>query len=184
MACVLLTHPEVDVDPAVPIERWSLSPAGRNRAARAAGRLPSVQRIVSSSETKAQDTAEIVAARLGLTASADAALGEMDRSSTGFVEPVLFESLVGEFFDHPGESVRGWERAVDAQRRVVEAVRLHSAHPAGSDTAFVSHGGVGALLMASLAGAAISREFDQPGLGSFFLFDSREWRLLDGWSRA
>jgi broad specificity phosphatase PhoE len=107
----------------------------------------------------------------------------MNRTSTGYLPPAVFEPTVDAFFAHPHDSVRGWERAIDAQRRIETAVRSHLAHYAADQVAFVSHGGVGALLLASLNGAPISRTDDQPGLGSYFTFDARAWRVLSPWQR-
>jgi broad specificity phosphatase PhoE len=79
--------------------------------------------------------------------------------------------------------VRGWERAVDAQTRIVAAMRdVVTAAPAG-DVAVVSHGGVGALLLCFLQGIPVSRVADQPpGSGGYFLaFDRGDWTLRHGW---
>ena len=184
MACFFVTHPEVVIDPAVPVEEWRLSDLGRRRASRIPVLLVSpVTRVVSSAKRKATETAAILADALDLTASVDPALGEMDRSATGYLPPEEFEPTVDDFFAHPTLSVRGWERAADAQRRIEGAVRAH--RDAGHDdgVAFVAHGGVGALLLASLTSAPISRSLDQPGLGSCFSFDARAWRALSGWRR-
>jgi len=62
-----ITHPEVVIDPAVPMPRWGLSPKGRGRA-EAFSRHPLVarlSRIVSSEETKALELAQILAAPYG-----------------------------------------------------------------------------------------------------------------------
>jgi broad specificity phosphatase PhoE len=180
---VFITHPEVMIDPAVSIEQWQLSAVGRARARR----LPPLFRgqvdwIVSSAERKAIDTAAILAEGLGVTALIDAALGEMDRSATGYLPPDEFETVVDRFFAEPAESIRGWERASDAQSRVVDAVRRHASTGHADATAFVSHGGVGGLLLASLTGSPISRVLDQPNLGSYFTFDSLTWTSLSGWN--
>ncbi len=69
-------------------------------------------------------------------------------------------------FARPSESVRGWERAVDAQARIVRAVnRILDAREHG-DIAIVAHGGVGTLLLCHLLKEPISRGRDQPLAGS------------------
>jgi broad specificity phosphatase PhoE len=89
------------------------------------------------------------------------------------------------FFAYPQESVRGWERAVDAQRRIIGAVDRAIARSVGGDVAIVSHGGVGALLLCHLKGLPISRGEDQPGAGGghVYAFDAASRRLLSGWRR-
>ncbi|WP_022907232.1 histidine phosphatase family protein [Curtobacterium sp. B18] len=183
MPSFFLTHAEVVVDPARPIESWGLSAAGRERAAGAAAVAwaPGVGRIVSSTEQKAIDTAGILAAAVGVVPSTDAALGEIDRSATGHLPFDEFEGVVDAFFAAPEVSVRGWERAVDARARIVRAVR---ALADDGDVTIVSHGAVGALLLADLRGVPVSRALDQPGMGSVFSFDPVAWRATSGWVRV
>ena len=107
--CYLITHPEVVVDPQVAVEEWSLSPTGRERGVRLAA-LPwagTLDRPVSSAERKACQTAEILAAAHGLPRTVDAALGENDRTATGFLPPEEFEAVADQFFARPSSSVRG-----------------------------------------------------------------------------
>lgn len=184
MSCLFITHPEVVIDPAVPIEEWGLSRAGKEHAARMFGQLARETRVViSSGERKAIETAAILTEALGVRMSIDHALGEMNRSATGYLPPDEFERTADEFFAHPEMSVRGWERAIDAQRRIETAVRGHLRDGLDDGIAFVAHGGVGGLLLASLESVPISRALDQPGLGSYFTFDARNWKLLSSWKR-
>jgi broad specificity phosphatase PhoE len=183
MVSVFLTHPEVVVDPSVPIESWGLTAVGRRRALAALPwvRLPRSGRIVSSAERKAVETADLLARALGTTTTADALLGEIDRSATGYLPPMEFEEVVDAFFARPTESVRGWERAVDAQARIVDAVRRLTAD--SGHLTIVSHGAVGALLLADLQRVPITRALDQPGMGSVVTFDAGSWRAHGGWQR-
>lgn len=135
------------------------------------------------------DGAEILAAHLGLPFQQVAPLGEIDRSSTGYLPPPEFEAVVDEFFAHPHDSVHGWERAVDAQARIVSAVQSVALNDRTSGAvAIVSHGAVGALLYAWLTRQPISRRWDQPanGGGNFYAFALRPpaaygcWQALDG----
>jgi broad specificity phosphatase PhoE len=184
VSSVFITHPEVTIDPGMPIEKWGLSAAGNARAERLPAILVGqVDRIMSSAERKATDTAAVLAAGLCVPTSVDLALGEMDRSATGYLAPWEFESVVDGFFAEPERSIRGWERAVDAQNRIVDAIRRPPHTGRSTRTAFVSHGGVGALLLASFTGSPISRSFDQPGMGSYFSFDALSWTALSGWNR-
>lgn len=175
-----VTHPQVNIDPDVPVPRWGLSPLGRKRAEVAARSdwARQLRRIVSSDETKAIETAEILAAAAGLAIEIIAEAGENDRSATGFLPPDRFEAAADWFFAHPEESYQGWERAADAQSRIVGVVEgVLSDHDPALPIAFVGHGGVGTLLKCHLAGRAISRDRDQPaGGGNLFAF-----RLADRW---
>jgi broad specificity phosphatase PhoE len=179
-----ITHPEVVIDPAVPVPRWHLSDRGIARM-RTLGRSPMLAGVASiwaSCETKAIEAAGILAGALVLPVAMEADLHENDRSATGYLPPPEFERVADAFFARPHESVRGWERAVDAQARILVAVeRVLAAAPAG-DVAIVAHGGVGALLLCRLLDVPIARAHDQPGPGSFFSFDRASRRLLAGWA--
>ena len=111
-------------------------------------------------------------------------LGENDRSATGYLPPPVFEATADRFFAEPENSVRGWARAVDEQRRIVAAISAVVAEAAGEGgIAVVSHGAVGALLLAHLLGEPISRRFDQPanGGGNVFAFNAASGALTHGW---
>lgn len=191
MFALYITHPQVAIDPAVPVPKWGLSPLGRERA-EAAARLPwakLLNRIVSSDETKAIETAEILAVASGVTVEISERMGENDRSATGFLVPDEFEKAADWFFAHPEESFCGWERAMDAQARIVAAVeQVLANHDPRLPIAFIGHGGVGTLLKCHLSGALISRDRDQPGGGgnlyAFRLSDRKlmtDWAAMDEW---
>ncbi len=178
-----VTHPDVAIDPAVEVREWRLSPRGR---ARMAGfRVPGVGAIWSSTERKAMEAAEILAGGAGFRTLA--ALGENDRSATGYLPRDAFEAMADAFFASPDRSVCGWERAADAQARIVAAIAcVREATPGDGPIAVVAHGGVGALLMSHVMGAPISRATDQPpgSGGHFFVFAGatlvQGWRAIDG----
>jgi broad specificity phosphatase PhoE len=180
-----ITHPDVLIDPAVPVPNWPLSPRGiaRMHAMLRQPWVPQIRHVASSTERKAMDGAAILAAHLSLAPQAYPELGENDRTATGYLEKSAFEAMADAFFARPLDSVRGWERAVDAQARIVRAVQtVLAAAPAG-DVAIISHGGVGALLLCHLRGALITRAADQPpGTGGHMLaFDRAGWTLRHGW---
>ncbi len=187
-----VTHPEVVIDPAIPVPLWPLSAHGRARMAASVGRswTRRLGCIVASPERKAIDSAAILSERLGLGFTTLAALGENDRSSTGYLPRDEFERLADAFFAHPERSVRGWERAVDAQRRVVAAFETVLAlAPTDTDVAIVSHGAVGTLLLCHLEALPIRRSEEQPPArdgspagGYYYAIDRRTRLLRHGWS--
>ena len=181
-----ITHPEVVIDPSVPVPDWPLSSEGVRRMGLALEQpwMSQLGSVFSSAERKATDAARLVADRFGLSPVVVPELGENDRSTTGYLPKVEFEATADLFFAHPEESVRGWERAVDAQRRISAAVeRVIAEAPRSGDVAVVSHGGVGALLLCHLKGVPISRAEDQPGAGGgcVYSFEMGTRDLLSGW---
>ncbi len=182
-----VTHPDVSIDPALPVPDWRLSSHGleRMRHALALPWVAGIRAIWSSAERKARDGAGVLAEHLKLPVNELAELGENDRSATGYLPRSEFEALADEFFANPGRNVRGWERAIDAQRRIVAAVDHVLAASAGCDIAIVAHGGVGTLLLCALYNEEISRRHDQPpgNGGNYFSFDTDTRRLHHGWRR-
>lgn len=185
-----LTHPDVVVDPTVPVPRWPLSVRGRERMHRLlnAAWVRSLGAIWCSDEQKAMDAAQILAEARGLSWRQLAELGENDRSATGYLPKAEFEAVADQFFARPTESVRGWERAVDAQARIVRAVaQVVAATPGAAPVCIVSHGAVGALLLCHLKRVPISRRADQPpgAGGNYFRWQVpehvlvHEWRAID-----
>ncbi|QQV78875.1 histidine phosphatase family protein [Sphingomonas aliaeris] len=151
------------------------------RAIAALPMIAGVGAIWASTETKAIEAAGILSAAHGLGIQVAEDLGENDRTSTGFLPPSEFERAADAFFAQPETSVRGWERAVDAQARVHRAVsRIASSHVNG-DLAIVAHGAVGTLLFCMLAGSLINRSFDQPFQGHFWRASLPDLRPIEGW---
>jgi len=144
----------------------------------------SVAAIFSSAERKATDSAAHLANHLSLPVTEVDALGENDRSSTGYLPAHEFEELADAFFAEPHHSARGWERAIDAQTRVVAAAHEISAATRGlAAVAIFSHGAVGTLLYCYLTQQPISRRFDQPpnGGGKYFSYALSPRRAYSWW---
>lgn len=183
---VFITHPNVVISADVPVPRWPLSERGRERMRLGLRQawISDVSAIYCSDEQKAIDTAAILAGYRGLRVTEVTALGENDRSATGFLPPSDFERMADAFFAQPDVSVRGWERAIDAQRRIVDAVcTIVQSDSSGRTIAVVSHGAVGTLLYCHLAGEPINRRRDQPanGGGNYFAFTVTPPQVFGWW---
>jgi broad specificity phosphatase PhoE len=166
------------------VPQWGLSLVGRRRLAAlaASGWLFGTTAILSSGERKAIETAEILATALGLMVEVREAMHENDRSATGFLPADEFETVANAFFAKPDTSVRGWERAVDAQARIVREMEAVLAQPQRGDVLVVGHGAVGTLLFCHYSNIPISRAHDQPaGGGNYFTFLRNDRRVLHSW---
>jgi broad specificity phosphatase PhoE len=183
---IYLTHPQIRIEPDVPVPRWGLSEIGIARAEKAAQRgwAQQLSRILSSDETKALETAAILSRSNGLDVEVLEHSGENDRSATGFLVPEEFEKAANWFFANPEQSFHGWEKAVDAQKRIVSAVSsVLDRHDPAKPIAFVGHGGVGTLLKCYLGGLPISRSQDQlAGGGCVYAFSLADRSLACDWT--
>jgi broad specificity phosphatase PhoE len=181
-----LTHPQVQIDLDMPVPQWGLSAVGRARTETVAQAswLANTTQIISSGERKAIETAGIIAGPLGIMIEIREAMHENDRSATGFLKPAEFEEVADQFFARPHLSVRGWERAVDAQARILGEAEAVLARNRPGDVLFVGHGAVGTLLYCHYAGHPIDRIHDQPaGGGHVFGFARQGRRVLHPWRR-
>ena len=181
-----LTHPQVQIDPVIPVPSWGLSEVGRARtdAIAGTGQLSATTQIICSGERKAIETAGIIAAKLNVDVEVRQAMHENDRSATGFLIPEEFEAVANEFFAQSDVSIRGWERAIDAQLRIVGEVEHVLARNRPGDVLFVGHGGVGTLLYCHCSAVAIARSHDQPAGGGYFFAFSRDGRRVQhSWRR-
>lgn len=181
-----ISHPNVLIDPDVPVPQWSLNAEGEQRARvmTTMAWTASIGRIISSDETKARMTADILAAALGLEVEVRPETGEIDRSATGYLSHDRHHELAQRLFAEPDVSAEGWETAVDAQARVVAALADVLAAPPTAATpgvAVVGHGGVGTLLYCHLAGLEIDLGHDQPGQGHFWTYDRTTQQMQHSW---
>lgn len=179
-----ISHPEVVMDPSIPIPQWDLSELGRQRLEAMLKQpwLKAVQAIYCSNEQKAKSAARRIAEHLGLEAQIVETLGEIDRSSTGYLPRPELEPVVEALYSHPYEHIRGWERAVDAQQRNIGTLGQIISRLSGDITiAIVGHGGVGTLLLNFIKGSQITRADAPPGQGYYYAFIWETRRLLHAW---
>ncbi|MFK7791934.1 MAG: histidine phosphatase family protein [Devosiaceae bacterium] len=179
-----LSHPEVEIDFNKKVQNWSLSDRGRARtkALARSKALLGTTRVITSAETKAIETATPLASALGCDVEISEAMHENDRSATGALPPDEFEQVADQFFAQPHASVRGWETAIAAQKRIVGEVNACLDDHKEGDVLFVGHGGVGTLLYCALLNLPISRAHDQkPGGGCFYPFEIGTMRPQRAW---
>jgi broad specificity phosphatase PhoE len=179
----IISHPEVTIEPDKPVPEWSLSAAGRERMRRFSRNLAKkrVSSIWSSAETKAVEAASILAKRLKTPLRKSRLLGENDRTSTGFLPPSEFGAMADLFFGQPNISHRGWESAIDAQSRIVLAVKDCLSLSEPGHIAIITHGAVGTLLLCHALSVPIDRKWDQPFQGHFWTFERDTWAVSQSW---
>ena len=96
-----ITHPDVVIDPSIPVPRWRLSERGRHRMRCLLTRdwTARIEAIYCSTEQKTLDVgAAILSEATGIPHHQLATLGENDRSATGYLPKTEFEATVDAFF--------------------------------------------------------------------------------------
>jgi broad specificity phosphatase PhoE len=162
-------------------ERWPLSEEGEREAGILAQRdfWREVERIFSSPEPKALQTAEPAARRWSVTLEIADCLHEVRR-------PRLipdYEDAIARFFSEPETGVAGMKPAIQEAERITRCIKgLAAAHPERA-LAIVSHGLVTALFLARLEGrwptVAEWRAIPFAGLAAV---DTTTWQIAQDWS--
>lgn len=157
---IAVRHAAPEKRPDVPAREWPLSPAGQTDAQRLADLLVSYApvAVIASDELKAQQTAQPLADRLGLSVEVAVDLREHERRTVGYLDEATFQATMRRFFAEPDTLVFGEETAHHALARFTKAVDDALArHPDGA-IAIVTHGTV-LSLFAAAHGAGDPMEF-------------------------
>jgi len=152
---IFFRHSVPVIDPSLPAREWRLSEEGQFRCRLLAGRLANLkpQRIVSSLEPKALETAQIVAETIGIPYDSVVGLHEHVRSRVKYSNQEIFEASVKAFFEKPDQLVYGDETADQAHSRFTQAVEnIQGRYPSQTPLVIVSHGTVISLLVARACG--------------------------------
>lgn len=170
---VLARHSTPEIEPDRPASAWRLGALGRQRSQLLASRLqgysPGV--VWSSSEPKAVETAEIVAASFGVPVRIADGLEEHHRDNVPFFPTTGdFEAAVERFFSYPGRLVLGSETAEQARNRMSAAID-HVVDAGERDSIVVTHGTVITLYVASVAGVRPMPFWRSLGLPSYVVLE-------------
>ena len=177
---ILARHSLPEVVESLPAREWRLSKEGRARSKRLAERLRSYhpEAVVSSTEPKAMETAEIVANDLELPLQSVNGLHEHDRSKTAYLSRDGFQSAVREFFEKPDTLVFGSETADQTYARFSAAVHSILDQYREKSIVIIAHGTVISLFVSRLTGVSGLSLWRELGLPSFMVIDRESNKLL------
>ncbi|MCB8968313.1 MAG: histidine phosphatase family protein [Ardenticatenaceae bacterium] len=147
---LFVRHAAVTRNPAQASHSWSLSANGRFQAAQLAPQLTAHQptRIITSEETKAQETGQIIAQNLGLPWGTAPGLQEHDRHGAPYIaRHEDFVTAVSQLFTHPNKLVFGNETAQAARERMETAVQQQLATYPNDTLIIVTHGTILTLFL-------------------------------------
>lgn len=149
---ILIKHALPDIDPARPASAWQLGETGRGQALALADQLSTypLQRIITSTESKAIETGQIIAERLKLSCRTADHLHEHERANERYMDKAAFHAKVQRFFSDPDALHFGTETASGAHARFAAAVDHVLAAYADPVLAIVAHGTVISLCAAPL----------------------------------
>ena len=179
-ALLLVKHSLPEIVENTPASGWKLSAEGRGRCKRLADRLAKYKpdRIISSTEPKAKETAELIAKELGLSTNIFEGLHEHERSTVGFLSKDKFEEAVHEFFTRPSELVFGSETAEQAFQRFHSVIDSVLKKFPNQTTVIVAHGTVISLYVSHFNEIFALSLWKELGLPSFVVLDVESKALL------
>ena len=180
---IMVRHSLPTIIPNLPAKEWRLSAIGRRRCIRLAERLRShsPQVVVSSTEPKALETAQIVGELLDIPVETRERLHEHERPDVQFFEDrAEFEARVARFFAEPDRLVLGRETADQAHIRFSRAVEnAVETHPSKT-VAISTHGTVMTLLVTRANDLDPFSFWSQLGLPAFVILGLPGYKLASG----
>ena len=137
-----LRHGKTKVDSRTPVSKWVLSEVGEEQAQRLADEdtFKDIDIIISSTETKAFQTAKPTADKLGKEILRIEELSELDRDKGQFMDPEKYEEAVKECLSNPDQSVNNWESASHALERFTKKVEEIDSQYEDKKILIVGHG--------------------------------------------
>ena len=178
---ILVKHSLPEIQESLPAREWKLSKEGYLRAGRLAERLIQYQPeiLISSTEPKALETAEVLSEKFNLKPQIVDGLHEHNRSSTPYLSREDFENSVREFFANPDQLVFGNETANEAYERFAQVVYSILETYQNKTVVVVAHGTVISLFVSRLTGISGWSLWQELGLPSFLVIDRRSNTLLE-----
>ncbi|MBU0708302.1 phosphoglycerate mutase family protein [Patescibacteria group bacterium] len=183
-----ITHPKVKIDPEKFDKDWEISEEGQDQLQKLLGKdwVSQISIIYSSNERKAADSARMMAEKCCIAHKILDDLCGADRTGGrekhGFLTNAEFKKAADDFYKYPSKSSIEWEKASDAQERNILALeKIINENPPDSNIAIWGHGDAGILLLCHLLGKKISRDYDQPQMGSYFVYDSSTGKIDQLW---
>lgn len=183
-----ITHPNVQVNPELPPDQWSLSQKGYQRLDQLSQESfwLEVQHIFASYDNRGQETGKYLAQKHNLPLQQFPGLHEYERRESPFLSLNDLRIAMRMFFKRPKESIFGWERALDAQNRIRNTLhQLIDEYPDLDTIAICSHGVIGSLLRSELMGHPIEESLCQEEIGAYLMLDwehqsvvSEEWHYF------
>ncbi|MHA1135923.1 MAG: histidine phosphatase family protein [Candidatus Thorarchaeota archaeon] len=148
----LLRHAETKIDRRKSARNWDLTEAGRLSALDLAKSqaFSKIEGIVHSSEKKAKQTADFIAAETGAETYVLDEFDELKRNHKGFLATEDYRKLVREALTNWEKPVQDWESGEDALTRFMDGIRRTNMMFYNKNILVVSHGLILTLYFSAL----------------------------------
>ena len=148
---ILVKHAMPELDESIPPKEWQLGDRGLSEAKKFAhfvrDNLDVDPIIYSSEESKAVDTALVLAETLGLTHKTNGKLGEFDRPAAPIVDEEEHQKINQAIFANPSQTMLGSESANSALARFESGIKEVLKEEPEDERLIVTHGTVISLFL-------------------------------------
>ena len=178
---VLVKHAKPEQVEGKPSHDWPLSAAGREKCVPLAEKLAKYApaAIVSSSEPKALESAQIIGEKIGAAVDVIDGLHEHDRINVPLMRTGEFISMMALFFKQPTRCVLGRESAAEALERFEDAFDAAARKYPTGNLIVVTHGTVLALYLAKHCAVNGYETWRAMGLPSYVAIDDASHKITD-----
>ena len=176
---ILIKHALPQIDETKPAPDWQLSDSGRASCTHLADALRPYKPdlLITSEESKARETGQLVAEHLQILYSSAPNLHEHDRKGVPFIPRETWHTTVKTFFARPSDLIFGNETANQARLRFTRAVeKVEKTHP-HKTIAIATHGTVISLFVAQKTRTNGFDLWQQLNLPSYVVFDLPDYKL-------
>jgi broad specificity phosphatase PhoE len=151
---ILVKHSLPEIRPEIPPAEWVLGAEGRRRCIPLAAALAryAPDGVISSQESKAAETARLIAQALNLPVHLFPNLQEHHRRASDFGTPEAFQEKVTRFFAEPEQLVFGEETAAQAEARFTAGLEAALQAFPNRRPVIAAHGTVISLYVSRITG--------------------------------
>jgi len=177
---ILVKHSLPEIVSTIPAKEWRLSQTGQIRCKALAEKLApfSPDMIISSTEPKAIETAQVVANQLNKPFDTFKDLHEHDRTGVGLLDKTQFEINVNGFFENPDKLIFGRETANQALARFSNALTSVQFEHQNKNIVVVAHGTVITLFVNQFNAIEMFSFWRKLDLPSFIVLSLPQYKLV------
>lgn len=178
---ILVRHSISKIEPEIPPHHWGLTEQGKALCLLLADKLSIHQPelIITSEETKARQTGELIAATLKIPCQTGKDIHEHRRQGGKIATREEFVSLVSDLFAQPDRLVFGLETGTEALARFSSALEKVMEDNPQDCLAVISHGTVMAMYYGMITGEDPFTFWQGLGLPAFYVLQWPGGEVLD-----
>ncbi|MFW9851573.1 MAG: histidine phosphatase family protein [Candidatus Thorarchaeota archaeon] len=158
-----LRHAETIINRDILVDEWIISEKGKKTTKEIieSGIFDDIDKIITSEERKAIQTAFFLAERLGKKIITNSDFNELKRGGNYVSSKKQYEKQVKKLFEEGYSEIKEWEEARSALRRITRAIDYIDREYSNMNILVVSHGIILSLYFNHLLGITKAKQFNR-----------------------